>query len=143
MLNLPPIVSVGVVKVEDFLPIVVDAVNNPPKVLVSHHQVVKFAAIGVWSRYLATKTGSSLEVEGNVTLAISTGTKSGHVMLRGMSAQNIAVQVKHYPKPFFHPFIMSSNQSILFILSHQTQNADRRGCALFIEIIECLQNRPD
>lgn len=81
------------IKVEDFLPIVVDAVNNPPKVLVPHHQVVKFAASGVWSRYLTTKAGSSLEVEGDVTLAISTDTKSGRVMLRGMSAQSTAVQV--------------------------------------------------
>lgn len=84
------------IKVENFLPIIVDAVNNPPKILVAHHQVVKFAASGVWSRYLSTKAGSSLEVEGDITMAISTATKSGRVMLRGMSAQSIAVQVMRF-----------------------------------------------
>lgn len=79
-------------KVERVLPIAVDAVNDPPKVVMPHHHVIKFGAFGIWSRYLTTQAELSA-TNGNLTVGISTDTNSGQVVLHGVSAENVTFQV--------------------------------------------------
>lgn len=79
-------------KVERVLPIAVDAVNDPPKVVTPHHHVIKFGAFGIWSRYLTTQAGLSA-TKGNLTVGISTDTNSGQVVLNGVGTENVTFQV--------------------------------------------------
>lgn len=80
-------------QVESFLPITVDAVNDPPKVIVPRHLVMKFGAFDIWSRYLATQAERS-EARDYITLQISTDGVSGRVLLHGNEAVNNALEVK-------------------------------------------------
>lgn len=79
-------------KVIGVLPVRVDAVNDPPTVVVPHHHVMKFGAFGVWNRYLHTQTGLSAAT-GNLTMAILTETSSGKIVLGGFDAENVNLQV--------------------------------------------------
>lgn len=74
------------------LPIAVDAVNDPPKVVMPHHHVMKFGALEIWNRYLQTQTGLSATTA-NLTLGISTDTASGQIMLRGIGSEGMNLQV--------------------------------------------------
>lgn len=79
-------------KVFDVLPVLVDAANDPPTVVLPHHHVVKFGAFGVWNRYLQTQTGLSAAT-GNLTMGILTETTSGKIVLDGIDTQNVNLQV--------------------------------------------------
>lgn len=79
-------------KVVGVLPIAVDAVNDPPKVVMPHHHVMKFGAFEVWNRYLQTQTGLSATTA-NLTLGILTDTPSGQIMLRGIDSEDVNLQV--------------------------------------------------
>lgn len=92
--NLPcSLFQCNVIKIESALPIVVDAVNDPPEVVTPHHQAVKLGAFGVWSRYLTTQTGIRA-AEGNITMRILTETTSGRLVLHGVDTKNVTVQVR-------------------------------------------------
>lgn len=75
------------------LPVVVDAVNDPPEVVIPYHHVMEFGAFEVWSQYLQTQAGLSATAA-NVTVAILTDTASGKIMLDGIDTENVDLQVK-------------------------------------------------
>lgn len=79
-------------KVERVLPIAVDAVNDPPKVVTPHHHVIKFGAFSIWSRYLPTQAGLSV-TKSNLTVGISTDTNSGQIVFHGVGTENVTFQV--------------------------------------------------
>lgn len=88
----PPLIQPCVMKVIRVLPVRVDAINNPPTVVIPHHHVIKFGAFGVWNRYLQTQTGLSAAT-GNLTMGILTETTSGQFVLGGINTENVTLQV--------------------------------------------------
>lgn len=80
------------VKVVGVLPVAVDAINDPPEVVIPHRHVVKFGGFEVWNRYLQTRAGLSA-FGANLTMTILTDTASGQITLDGMDTENVDFQV--------------------------------------------------
>lgn len=74
------------------LPVAVDAVNDPPEVVIPYHHVMEFGAFEVWNQYLQTQAGLSATAA-NLTTTILTDTTSGKIILDGIDTENVDLQV--------------------------------------------------
>lgn len=74
------------------LPVAVDAVNDPPEVVIPYHHVMEFGAFEVWNQYLQTQAGLSATAA-NLTMTILTDTTSGKIILDGIDTENVDLQV--------------------------------------------------
>lgn len=70
-----------------------DAVNDPPEVVIPHRHAIEFGAFEVWNWYLQTQAGLSATAA-NLTMTVSTDTTSGQIMLDGIDTENVDLQVK-------------------------------------------------
>ncbi|CAM9173657.1 unnamed protein product [Ascophyllum nodosum] len=79
-------------KVVELLPVDIYSINDPPEVVIPHHNMLRFGAFDVWSQWWWRTQGTVSTIKERVVIGIHANSASGRTILQGVNNGKVTLQ---------------------------------------------------